>query len=103
VGAAENAALAGEAAAAGTRAAGKAVSSLVSRARVPLIAGGAAAAGLAGGLVVINRQRKRTRRSTSLDFGQVVAAAQRLGAFGEEIGRMATVIQQTNEGLKSAR
>jgi hypothetical protein len=64
VDAAANAALAGKAAVAGIRAAGKAVSLAASRARVPLITGGSAAAGLAGGLAVINRRRngKRTRR-----------------------------------------
>lgn len=62
--AAANAALAGKAALAGTRAAGKAVTLAASRARMPLIAGGSAAAGLAGGLAVIHRRRdgKRTRR-----------------------------------------
>jgi hypothetical protein len=88
---------------AGTRAAGKAVSSLVGRARVPLIAGGAAAAGLAGGLAVINRRRSSARRNGSIDFDRVVEAAQRLGSFGEEIGRVATMIQQVNDGRKSSR
>lgn len=55
--AAANAALAGKAAVAGTRAAGKVVSLAASRARVPLIAGGSAAAGLVGGLTVIRRRR----------------------------------------------
>lgn len=62
VDAAGNAAMAGKAAVAGTRAAGKAVSMTVSRAKVPLIAGGSAAAGLLGGLAVI-RRRKHGKRS----------------------------------------
>jgi hypothetical protein len=52
-----NAALAGKAAVAGTRAAVKAASLASSRAKVPLIAGASAAAGLVGGLVVIRRHR----------------------------------------------
>jgi hypothetical protein len=72
------------------------VSSIVSRARVPLVAGGAAAAGLAGGLAVINRRRAARRRG-GIDFDGIVAAAQRLGSFGEEIGRVASMIQQANE------
>ena len=60
--AAANAALAGKAAVAGTRAAGKAVSLAVSRARVPLIAGGSAAAGLLGGLAVIHRRKAGKRK-----------------------------------------
>jgi hypothetical protein len=55
--AAANAALAGQAALAGTRAAGKAASLALSRAKLPLIAGGSAAAGLLGGLAVIHRGR----------------------------------------------
>lgn len=62
VDAAANAALAGKAAVAGTQAAAKAVSLAFSRAKVPLVAGGSAAAGLVGGLAVIHRRRggKRT-------------------------------------------
>lgn len=59
--AAANAALAGKAAVAGTRAAGKAASLAFSRAKLPLIAGGSAAAGLAGGLAVIHRRRSGKR------------------------------------------
>lgn len=57
VDAAANAALAGKAAVAGARAAGKAVSMVASRAKVPLIAGGSAAVGLVGGLAVIHSRR----------------------------------------------
>jgi hypothetical protein len=55
--AAANTVMAGKAAVAGTRAAVKAVSLASSRAKVPLIAGASAAAGLAGGLAVIRRRR----------------------------------------------
>jgi hypothetical protein len=48
-----------EAAVAGTRAAGKAVATATSRAKVPLVAGGAAVAGFAGGLALIRRQGRR--------------------------------------------
>jgi hypothetical protein len=103
VGAAANAALAGKAAAAGTRAAGKAVSSAVSRAKVPVIAGGAAAAGLVGGLAVIRRHQGGTRRNGAFDFDNIIAAAQRLGSFGEEIGRAATAIQRATESPKRSK
>jgi hypothetical protein len=55
-GAAANALAARQAAVAGTRAAGKAISTGIARAKVPLVAGGAAAAGFAGGLALIRRQ-----------------------------------------------
>jgi hypothetical protein len=103
VGAAANAALASKAALDGTRAAGKALSLLVSRARLPVLAGSAAAAGLAGGLAVLNRRRAGARRNGNIEFDRVLQAAQRLGSFGEEIGRVATVIQQVNQGAKSSK
>jgi DNA-binding helix-hairpin-helix protein with protein kinase domain len=45
---------------------------------------------------VINRRRAARRRG-GIDFDGIVAAAQRLGSFGEEIGRVASMIQQANE------
>ena len=74
----------------------------VSRAKVPLIAGGAAAAGLAGGLAALNR-RRGARRNGSFDLDGMITAAQRLGSFGEEIGRAATVIQRATEGSKLSK
>lgn len=59
--AAANAALAAKAALAGTRAAAQAASLTVSRAKTPLVVGGSAAAGLAGGLAVIHRRRSGKR------------------------------------------
>jgi len=100
VGAAANAALAGKAAAAGTRAAGKALSLSISRARVPLVAGGAAAAGLAGGLAVI-RRRENLSRNRSLDFDKLISGVQRLGSFGEELAQLATAIQRAADSSKS--
>jgi hypothetical protein len=55
-----NAALAGRAALAGTKAAGRAVASAADRAGTPLIVGGAAAAGVIGGLA-IDRARHNKR------------------------------------------
>src|SRR4051794_37421796 len=95
--AAANAALAGQAALAGTQAAGKAVSLAAARARVPLATGGGLAAGAVGGLAVI-RRRRRSRRAGGFD---VASAAERVGALGEEIGRVAIVIQKAADGSKS--
>jgi hypothetical protein len=97
VDAAANAALAGRAALAGTQAAGKAVSLAAARVRVPLAAGGGLAAGVVGGLAVI-RRRRRPRRARGFD---VASAAERVGTLGEEIGRVAIVIQKAADGSKS--
>ncbi|MGH2975784.1 MAG: hypothetical protein ACRDLL_13075, partial [Solirubrobacterales bacterium] len=64
---------------------------------VPLAAGGGLAAGVAGGLAVVRRRRRR-RRAGGFD---VASAAERVGTLGEEIGRVAIVIQKAADGSKS--
>jgi len=93
------AALAGQAALAGTRAAGRAMTLAVARVKAPLAAGGGLAAGVAGGLVVMRRRRRR-RRPGALDIGDLASAAQRIGTLGEEVGRVAIVIQKAADGSK---
>jgi hypothetical protein len=94
-----NAALAGQAALAGTRAAGKAVTLAASRAKGPLAAAGGLVIGVAGGRAVVNRRRGR-RRPQGLD---IAGAAERVGALGEEVGRVAIVIQQAAGESKRSR
>jgi hypothetical protein len=93
-----NAALAGQAALAGTRAAGRAISLAAARAGVPLAAGGGLAAGVAGGLSVVRRRRRR--RAGGFD---IASAAERVGTLGEEIGRVAIVIQRAADGSKHSK
>jgi hypothetical protein len=97
--AAANAAFAGQAAMAGTRAAGKAITLAAGQVKGPLAAGGGLAAGIAGGLVLVNRRRGR-RRAMGFD---IAGAAERIGALGEEVGRVAIVIQRAADGSKSSR
>jgi hypothetical protein len=96
--AAANAALAGQAALAGTRAAGRAVALAAARAGVPLAAGGGLAAGVTGGLAMVRRRRRR--RAGGFD---IASAAERVGALGEEIGRVAIVIQRAADGSKQSK
>jgi len=97
--AATNAAFAGQAAMAGTQAAGKALTLAAEQAKGPLVAAGGLAAGVAGGLVLVNRRRGR-RRANGFD---IAGAAERIGALGEEVGRVAIVIQRAAEGTKGSR
>jgi hypothetical protein len=93
-----SAVMAGKEVLAGTRAAGKALSSAASGARLPLIAGGSLVAGLSGGLAIIKHRRNGHRRSGSnFDLGTVVEAAQRVGTMGEEVGRIANAVQTAAE------
>jgi hypothetical protein len=97
--AAANAAFAGQAAMAGTQAAGKALTMAVEQAKGPLVAAGGLAAGVVGGLALVNRRRGR-RRAKGFD---IAGAAERIGALGEEVGRVAVVIQRAAEGTKASR
>lgn len=86
--------------------AGQTVGGAVSKAKVPLMAGGAALAGVAGGLVlgahqvrqngvgarVLSRRPKAKVRSRDL-----ATAAKEVGSFGAQMGRLATELQQARE------
>jgi hypothetical protein len=99
VDAAANAALASQAAMAGTKAAGKALTLAAAQVKGPLAAAGGLAAGVTGGLVLVNRRRGR-RRARGFD---IASAAERVGALGEEVGRVAIVIQRAADGSKGSR
>ncbi|HVX31863.1 MAG TPA: hypothetical protein VHA80_01885 [Solirubrobacterales bacterium] len=94
-----NAVLAGRAALAGTHAAGRAAKVAAARAKVPLVAGGGVLAGVAGGLAVVRRRGARSAQ-VSFDVDRVIAAARRAGTFGEELSRMASLMEQASSGSK---
>jgi hypothetical protein len=107
-----NAIAARKAAAAGTKAAGRAVASAASQAKVPLVIGGAAVTGAAGALIAKNRWggsgrgrggRRRISlpmRNGKLDLDAVASAARRVGAIGEQVGDVANAIQRVGDGAK---
>jgi hypothetical protein len=94
-----NAAFAGQAAMAGTRAAGRALTLAAAQVKGPLAAAGGLTAGIAGGLAVVKRRRRR-QKARGFD---VASAAERIGTLGEEVGRVAIVIQRAADGSKSSR
>lgn len=85
---------------AGTRAAGQALTLAATRAKGPLATAGGLAAGVAGGLVLVRRRRGHRRRDKGFDLA---GAAERIGALGEEVGRVAIVIQHAADGSKGSR
>lgn len=99
IGAGANAALAGKAALAGSRAAGRAVGVAVSKVKTPIVVGGGLIAGAAGGLALVRRRNGRSS-SGALDVDRVIAAAHRAGSFGEELGRMASLMEQAGSKRK---
>jgi hypothetical protein len=88
--------------------AGQAVGGAVSKAKVPLVAGGAALAGAAGGLVLGARQARRhgvgakalsRRPQVKVRSRDLARAAKEVGSFGAQMGRLATELQQTREAV----
>ncbi|HEX5374674.1 MAG TPA: hypothetical protein VFW48_00795 [Solirubrobacterales bacterium] len=92
--------------------AGHAVGGAVSKAKVPLMAGGAALAGAAGGLVLGARQARRNgpaaralsrRPQVKVRSQDLARAAKEVGSFGAQMGRLATELQQTREAVGNGK
>jgi hypothetical protein len=92
--------------------AGHAVGGAVSKAKVPLMAGGAALAGAAGGLVLGARQARRhgigakalsRRPQVKVRSQDLAKAAKEVGSFGAQMGRLATELQQTREAVSNGK
>jgi len=79
-------------------------SSLASKLKTPAIAGGAAVAGLAGGLALAKRGsstkvfgvRMPSAQATSQNL---VDAAKQIGSFGERVGELANEVRMVREGV----
>jgi hypothetical protein len=90
---------------------GERISGLASKAKTPLMAGGAALAGLAGGVALKNRSD--TKRSgkrfravqlpksvKNIDFEQVIEAGRRVRSLGEQLGDVADTAEKTRKKHK---
>lgn len=67
----------------------KSVANVVGKAKLPLVAGGAAIAGAAGGLALAaSKQSKKSR---------LTRAAKEVGNFGAHVGELATELQRARE------
>ena len=94
-----------------TKARGRAVADVAARAKVPLVAGGAAIVGAAAGVVLkdrlgaskSNNPLKRLhgmslpKSVAKLDLDTVKSAADRVSAYGQQASDIAGVIQKTRE------
>jgi len=77
-----------------SNAAGKATTAVghaADKAKIPLMAGGAALAGVAGGAMLGAHQARRSNRHN------VAKAAKNVGTFGAQVGRLASEIHQARE------
>jgi hypothetical protein len=98
----------------GTREVGRAAETTAKKAKTPLIAGGAAVAGMAGGFALAANSR-RTGRRTLLGVsmpkpGSVVEAtrnlasgAENVGTLGRNVGQLATEVRRMREEAGSAK
>jgi hypothetical protein len=86
---------------------GEGAGKAVSKAKIPLLAGGAAIAGTIGGVVlgatrsggkVLGVQLPRSRR-VNFSSKDLAKAAREVGRFGENVGDLAAEIKRTREGL----
>jgi hypothetical protein len=93
------------------RKAGDRVTKLASKAKTPLLAGGAALAGLAGGVALKNRTKSKrsTRRFRSvqlpkslrnIDLEQVIQVGRRVRSIGEQVGDVADTADKTRKKHK---
>jgi hypothetical protein len=89
--------------------AGQSLGSAASKAKVPLLAGGAALAGAAGGMVLGARQTRRhgvgakalsRRPQVKVSSGDLARAAKEVGSFGAQMGRLASELQHVREAAK---
>jgi hypothetical protein len=84
--------------------AGQAVGRAASKAKVPLVAGGAALAGAAGGLALGVHQAHRRRGIAAprrpqlkVNSRDLAKAAKEVGTFGAQMGHLAAELQRTRE------
>jgi hypothetical protein len=90
--------------------AGQTMGKAASKAKVPLIAGGAALAGAAGGLALASRQDRHHRLIKSmrkpmikLTSRDVAKAAKEVGNFSAQVGELATELQRAREQTGNGR
>lgn len=82
--------------------AGRSVGQAASKAKLPLVAGGAALVGAAGGLAVRGRQMRR-RPQIKVNSRDVAHVAKEVGSFGAQMGRLASELQNEREAGNSRR
>jgi hypothetical protein len=77
--------------------AGGKVASVASKAKVPLLAGGAALAGAAGGLALGTRQAHHRSRFGNVSSKDLRKAAKKVGEVGAEVGEVALEVRRARE------
>jgi hypothetical protein len=77
--------------------AGRAVGRVAGKAKVPLMAGGAALAGAAGGIALGSRQAHRHRGLGGVTSKDLAKAARKAGNVGAQVGEIALEVRRARE------
>lgn len=77
--------------------------SVVERLKAPALAGGAAVAGLLGGIVLARRGPATKLLGTRTASKNLAEAAKQIGSFGEHVGELATEVRMVREGVANTR
>jgi hypothetical protein len=92
--------------------AGQAMSGAASKAKTPLVAGGAALAGAAGGIALGVHQARRhrgvgmavpRRPQVKVNSHDLARVAKEVGAFGAQMGHLASELQRAREAANSTQ
>jgi hypothetical protein len=87
----------GETIESGAKEAGGNVARAVSKAKVPLLAGGAALAGVAGGAAIGAHQARRHRGIAGVSSDDLGKAARKMGDFGAQMGEVAIELRRARQ------
>jgi hypothetical protein len=86
---------------------GERVSGVAAKAKTPLIAGGAALAGLAGGVALKSRtenrrpvSKLRSRTLPKVDLDKIIEVGRQVRALGEQVGDVADTADKTRKKHK---
>lgn len=77
--------------------AGRAVGRVAGKAKVPLVAGGAALAGAAGGMALSARKSHRHRGLAGVTSKDLAKAAKKAGDVGAQVGEIAIEVRRARE------
>jgi hypothetical protein len=87
--------------------AGRSVGRAASKAKTPLLAGGAAVAGAAGGLALGARQARKSkalrRPKVKIRSQDLAKAARDVGQFGMDVGQLATELRRNREQANGSK
>lgn len=92
------------------KSAGQTVGKAAGKAKLPLVAGGAALAGAAGGLALASRHAHRggigaalRKPKLQIRSGDVARVAKEVGNFSAQVGALATELQRNREEADNGR